>query len=64
MDNDAMSLLAKQMNEDIQQITQVIAAGASADFPEYKYLCGQVLGLTRAMNYVKDMEQRLQRADD
>jgi hypothetical protein len=64
MDNDAMSLLIKQMNEDIQQISQVVSAGAVADFPEYKYLCGQVLGLTRAMNYVKDMEQRLQRAED
>ena len=64
MSNDAMSLLIKQMDEDIQQLSQVVSDGAATDFSDYKYLCGQVLGLTRAMNYVKAMEQRLQRAED
>lgn len=59
-----MSLLIKQMDEDVQQISRVISDGAATDFPEYKYLCGQVLGLYRAINYVKAMEQRLQRAED
>lgn len=64
MDNDVMSLLIKQITEDVERMSQVISEGAAADFAQYKYLCGQVIGLNSALNYVKAMEQRLQRAED
>ena len=60
---DAMSSLIKDIDDDIQQLTQVISAGAASDFAEYKYLCGQILGLTKCLYYVKDMEKRLQQSD-
>ena len=61
---DAMSALIKDIDEDIQQLNQVIASGAASDFAEYKYLSGQILGLTKCLYYVKDMEKRLQQSDD
>lgn len=64
MAHDAMSLLTKQIEEDLEQITQCLAEGAAKDFPEYKYLCGQRWGLSRALGYVKDMDNRLQRGED
>lgn len=60
---DAMSALIKDIDEDIQQLNQVITSGAINDFAEYKYLCGQILGLTKSLYYVKDMEKRLQQSD-
>jgi hypothetical protein len=64
MAHDAMSLLTKQIDEDLDRINQVLTAGTAGDFAEYKYLCGQVWGLSRALSYVKDMEQRLQRGEE
>ena len=64
MAHDAMSLLTKQIEEDLDRINQSLAEGAAKDFPEYKYLCGQSWGLSRALGYVKDMEHRLQRGEE
>jgi len=61
---DAMTALIKDIDEDIQQLNQVISSGSISDFAEYKYLCGQILGLTKCLYYVKDMEKRLQQSDD
>ena len=64
MAHDAMSLLTKQIEEDLERITQSLAHVDAKDFPEYKYLCGQNWGLRRALSLVKDMEQRLQQGEE
>lgn len=64
MDNDIMSLLLKQMEEDKQSVVIAITRGNIKDFAEYQSLCGRIRGISDCQQLVKDMESRLQRQDD
>ena len=58
-----MDLLTKQLNEDREMLVAAIAGGKVADFAEYKELCGQIRGISRAQIRVAEMVSRLRAGD-
>jgi hypothetical protein len=64
MDNDALSLLMRQIAEDRAAITNTVTDGVVADFGAFQELRGQIRGLTRAHLRVEEMRARLQRESD
>jgi hypothetical protein len=59
MEQNVMDLLTKQLNEDRDMLISAIAGGKVADFAEYKELCGQIRGISRAQIRVTEMVSRL-----
>lgn len=63
MEQNVMDLLTKQLNEDREMLVAAIAGGKAADFAEYKELCGQIRGISRAQIRVAEMVSRLRQGD-
>jgi len=63
MEQDVLSLLIRNMNEEQQAVTQALSAGSAKDFAEYRELCGRIHGLTRAIYVIDEMKVRLLKQD-
>lgn len=63
MEQNVMDLLTKQLNEDREMLVSAISGGKVADFAEYKELCGQIRGISRAQIRVAEMVSRLRAGD-
>ena len=64
MENDAMSLLLKHMEDDKKSLISALSDGVAKDFAEYKHLCGQIMGISKAQLRVREMNNRLQNDED
>lgn len=64
MEQDALSLLIKQMEEDKQAFMTAVTRGAPKDFAEYQAACGQIRGIVNCQSRVNDMILRLNREND
>jgi hypothetical protein len=64
MENDAMSLLLKHMEDDKKSLISALSDGVAKDYAEYKHLCGQIMGLSKAQLRVSEMNARLQNDED
>ena len=64
MENDVLSLLKKQMQTEIEAVSQALVSSGARDFAEYTAMCGKVTGLMVAQRLVGDMQARLQHEDD
>jgi hypothetical protein len=64
MENDVMSVLLKHMEEDKKSLISALSDGVAKDFAEYKHLCGQIMGISKAQLRVNEMNTRLQDQDD
>jgi len=64
MENDAMSLLIKHMEDDKKSLISALSDGVAKDYAEYKHLCGQIMGISKAQLRVNEMNTRLQDQDD
>jgi hypothetical protein len=64
MENDAMSLLLKHMEDDKKSLISALSDGVAKDYAEYKHLCGQIMGISKAQLRVNEMNARLQNDED
>jgi len=64
MENDAMSLLLKHMEDDKKSLISALSDGVAKDYAEYKHLCGQIMGISKAQLRVNEMNTRLQNDED
>jgi hypothetical protein len=64
MENDAMSLLLKHMEDDKKSLISALSDGVAKDYAEYKHLCGQIMGISKAQLRVSEMNSRLQNDED
>lgn len=64
MENDAMSLLLKHMEDDKKSLISALSDGVAKDYAEYKHICGQIMGISKAQLRVNEMNTRLQDQDD
>lgn len=56
MAETVFSVLRKKLNEDIQSLEQLLRDNRVKDMEHYRYVTGQLRGLTVAFDYVKDLE--------
>ena len=64
MDNDVMSLLHRQMDEEKLAMAEALVNGSAMDFPEYKRMVGVIRGLELGQRIVGEMAQRLREQDE
>jgi len=54
----------KELNQQKANYEASCSRGFPKDFAEYKHLCGVIQGLGAAIEYLNDLVQKLERADD
>jgi len=61
--DNALDYLVSKLNEETAMVVASIIQGGLSE-PEYKRLCGVLQGLELARNYIKDLANRLEAADE
>lgn len=46
------------------QLSEAAASGAAKNYEDYKYMCGEIRGLTNVEMYLLDLAKNLERFDD
>ncbi len=62
-DYQALALVQKEIGKMRQEREAYIASGRASDHPEYRHVCGVILGLTLADNIINDLVQRINNDD-
>ena len=57
---DAIDYLSSQLREEINAVTESLAAGAAKDYAEYQNLCGKIRGLLVAQSKLNDLKERME----
>ena len=60
----AFDVVFKELEERRESIAQALISGAAKDFAEYKDLCGEIRGLSRAHAFITDLVKRMENDDD
>jgi|TARA_R110000868_G_scaffold1082_2_gene8301 hypothetical protein len=64
MATTAFSVVIKELEERRESIAQALLAGSAKDFAEYKDLCGEIRGLSRAHAFVTDLVRKMENDDE
>ena len=57
-------VVTKEIEERRESIAQALLAGSAKDFAEYKDLCGEIRGLSRAHAFITDLVRKMERDED
>ena len=60
----AFTVVIKELEERRETIAQALISGAAKDFAEYKFMTGEVQGLSRAHAFITDLVKRMENDDD
>ena len=64
MATTVLDVLRKEIQDDISNASEVLANGTATDHAEYKFIVGQIRGLSLAMRYVDDLAKNMDEYDD
>jgi hypothetical protein len=60
----AFDVVIKELEERRESIAQALLAGSAKDFSEYKDLCGEIRGLSRAHAFITDLVRKMENYDE
>ena len=60
----AFDVVIKEIEERRDDIAQALISGAAKDFAEYRDLCGEIRGLSRAHAFVTDLARKMENDDE
>ena len=58
------SVVIKEIEEKQKYLADALASGAAKDYAEYKFMCGEIRGLSFAHSYVNDLVRKMEQDDD
>ena len=64
MATTAFSVVIKELEEQRDSITRALSDGAAKDFAEYKYMTGEIRGLSLAHAFITDLVRKMERDDE
>jgi hypothetical protein len=64
MASTAISVVLKEIEERRAALTHALADGSANSFEEYRFMCGEIRGLSLAHSYVTDLVRRLEDDDE
>lgn len=64
MATTAFDVVLKELEEALDTISRALIDGAAVDFPQYRHMCGEVQGLSRAHALVTDLVRKMELSDD
>jgi hypothetical protein len=63
-EESVLGLLFKQIEEEKTAVRETLIAGGAKDHAEYRYLCGQLYGMSVAQRTINEMADRLRRQQE
>jgi hypothetical protein len=60
----AFDVVLKQIDDDRETRSRALVTGGAKSYDEYRHLCGEIQGLSRAHAYITDLVRKLERDDD
>lgn len=60
----AFDVVIKEIEERRESIAQALISGAAKDYSDYRDLCGEIRGLSRAHAFITDLVKRMEQDDD
>jgi hypothetical protein len=64
MATTAFDVVVKEIEERRESIAQALISGSAKDYAEYKFMTGEVQGLSRAHAFITDLVKRMENDDD
>ena len=64
MATTAFSVVIKELEEQRDSITRALSDGAAKDFAEYRYMTGEIRGLSLAHSFITDLVRKMERDDE
>lgn len=64
MATTAFTVVIKELEERRESIASALISGAAKDFADYKDLCGEIRGLSRAHAFVTDLVRKMENDDE
>lgn len=64
MATTAFSVVLKEIDERRNNLAESLISGAAKDYAEYKSLCGEIRGLSRAYSHISDLVTRMEESDE
>tara|TARA_R110000868_G_scaffold103138_2_gene284110 strand:+ start:219 stop:413 length:195 start_codon:yes stop_codon:yes gene_type:complete len=64
MATTAFTVVIKELEERRESIAQALISGAAKDFADYKDLCGEIRGLSRAHAFITDLVRKMENNDE
>ncbi len=64
MATTAFSVVFKELEERRESIASALISGAAKDFADYKDLCGEIRGLSRAHAFITDLVRKMENDDE
>ena len=60
----AFTVVIKEIEERRESIAQALISGSAKDYSEYRDLCGEIRGLSRAHAFITDLVKRMEQDDE
>ena len=60
----ALDVVIKEIEERRESIAQALLSGSAKDFAEYKFMTGEVQGLSRVHAFITDLVRKMERDED
>ncbi len=64
MASTVFSVVIKEIEERQRSLVDVLASGAAKDHAEYRFMCGEIRGLSFAHSYINDLVRRMEQDED
>lgn len=58
------SVLLKEIEDRQRSLTNALASGAAKDHAEYKYMCGEIRGLSFTHSSITDLVRKMEQDED
>jgi hypothetical protein len=60
----AFNVVIKEIEERRDSIAQALISGSAKDYAEYKFMTGEIQGLSRAHAFVTDLVRKMENEDE
>ena len=64
MATTAFDVVIKEIEERRESIAQALISGSAKDFAEYKFMTGEVQGLSRVHVFITDLVRKMENDDE
>jgi hypothetical protein len=60
----AFDVVVKEIEERRESIAQALISGSAKDYSEYKFMTGEIQGLSRAHAFITDLVRKMENDDE
>jgi hypothetical protein len=60
----AFTVVIKEIEERRESIAQALISGSARDYAEYKFMTGEIQGLSRAHAFITDLVRKMEDDDE